>query len=341
MSPRNPTIDAAKGIAIILVVCGHVIQYSMTIRGLDYFLNPAFTIIYTFHMPLFFFISGYLIAFSLKKRSIIEVFKSRCRSLLVPCVAWGMIGGLVSYGLYLKDGEDLGSSAWFLWFLFSLFMVSCLVLLSVALQKYMGPVSFLLVYVLLMTVPYNSHASLHNIKWFFVFFTAGYFLSGHKLTVSSPVVNGLIFALALALFVLLVRYWTRNDFIHINQMNFSSNNYADEVMKIIYRYIVGFLGIALSFYTAWFLSKNGMERFLSWVGTYSLNIYVLQRFVIEGLYPKIAAKAHAQFDYNSLLFIYIYVPIIAAAGIAICIFLSNMIFKKNEMLSRLLLGGRG
>ena len=46
-SYRNQTIDAMKGIAIILVVLGHL-------------MSPRSSYIYAFHMPLFFFLSGYL-----------------------------------------------------------------------------------------------------------------------------------------------------------------------------------------------------------------------------------------------------------------------------------------
>lgn len=50
MKERNVTIDIMKGIGIILMVVGH--------SGCPSFLR---NFIYTFHMPLFFMISGYLI----------------------------------------------------------------------------------------------------------------------------------------------------------------------------------------------------------------------------------------------------------------------------------------
>ena len=49
MTKRIEWIDIAKGIGIILVVIGHISQIEV--------LND---IIYSFHMPLFFIISGYL-----------------------------------------------------------------------------------------------------------------------------------------------------------------------------------------------------------------------------------------------------------------------------------------
>lgn len=50
---RNESIDTAKGILLLLVIVGHVLQGSFTVSFPRYF-------IYGFHMPLFMSISGYL-----------------------------------------------------------------------------------------------------------------------------------------------------------------------------------------------------------------------------------------------------------------------------------------
>lgn len=56
-------IDALKGFAILTVVLGHVVQ-GYQVAGYfpedDYFLKCIFDFIYSFHMPLFFLVSGYL-----------------------------------------------------------------------------------------------------------------------------------------------------------------------------------------------------------------------------------------------------------------------------------------
>lgn len=48
-SGRNVSLDFAKGIGMILVVYAHIV-----------FFEPMLTIVYSFHMPLFFVISGIL-----------------------------------------------------------------------------------------------------------------------------------------------------------------------------------------------------------------------------------------------------------------------------------------
>ena len=83
---RNLTIDFIRGIAILLVVLGHNIQYG---SGNDfyqmenYFDSLLFKFIYSFHMPLFALLSGYLFFWSMK-RAMKYVIKKRLTSLLLP-----------------------------------------------------------------------------------------------------------------------------------------------------------------------------------------------------------------------------------------------------------------
>lgn len=73
---RLPWLDAAKGLGIILVVLGHVAT------------EPHFRrLIYTFHMPLFFFLSG--IAFSVSRKE--DFVFRRARSLLVPYLGFCLL----------------------------------------------------------------------------------------------------------------------------------------------------------------------------------------------------------------------------------------------------------
>ncbi|AKB47133.1 O-acetyl transferase [Methanosarcina sp. Kolksee] len=73
-------IDTLKGIGIILVVLAH---YSLPI-ALD-------TYIFSFHMPLFFFISGFLFDFSKYTESASYFVKGRFKSLIVPYFCFAVI----------------------------------------------------------------------------------------------------------------------------------------------------------------------------------------------------------------------------------------------------------
>lgn len=53
---RLDFVDKMRGFAILMVVVGHLIDFN----GWGVY-NPAFQIIYSFHMPLFFAISGFIV----------------------------------------------------------------------------------------------------------------------------------------------------------------------------------------------------------------------------------------------------------------------------------------
>lgn len=72
---RNEKIDVLRGWAIILVVFGHCMEYAsghefFSVNGI--YNNLIFKVIYSFHMPLFACISGWLFGRTIEK------YASRC-----------------------------------------------------------------------------------------------------------------------------------------------------------------------------------------------------------------------------------------------------------------------
>jgi fucose 4-O-acetylase-like acetyltransferase len=78
---RDLKIDSLKGFAILLVVLGHAIQTSTD----NFDNNIFFRIIYSFHMPLFMFLSGF-IAYGRP----INLSK-KFTSLVIPFVTWYLL----------------------------------------------------------------------------------------------------------------------------------------------------------------------------------------------------------------------------------------------------------
>lgn len=65
---RNTYLDLCKGIAILLVILGHSIQYGMGEGYEGYWENPVFRFIYSFHMSLFMLISNVVLNVFIEKR---------------------------------------------------------------------------------------------------------------------------------------------------------------------------------------------------------------------------------------------------------------------------------
>jgi fucose 4-O-acetylase-like acetyltransferase len=134
---RNSTIDIAKGLGIILVVFGHnwVVLHEK---------GELFRVIFSFHVPLFFFLSGIFI----KESSSLKHFvSSRFHSLLKPYFVILSLLGLVKVNFeFLKTGSIDSASGYFqgvlygvgrtidwvpLWFLPNLFIASFAALLFI------------------------------------------------------------------------------------------------------------------------------------------------------------------------------------------------------------------
>lgn len=87
---RDKSIDIAKGIGIILVVYAHVIN-RLELQSLSTVVN----IIYSFHMPLFFVISGYCIGLkdysSQRMPRLWDEYKKISLNLLAPYFVWSFV----------------------------------------------------------------------------------------------------------------------------------------------------------------------------------------------------------------------------------------------------------
>ncbi|MCF7918441.1 MAG: acyltransferase family protein [Candidatus Cloacimonetes bacterium] len=94
MNNRKGYIDVAKGIGILLVVTGHCDIASQLVR--DW--------IYTFHMPLFFFLSGLIFNELKYKDNFSLLLKSRLHSLIIPY----FLIGILTYLLWLVIGRNFG-----------------------------------------------------------------------------------------------------------------------------------------------------------------------------------------------------------------------------------------
>ncbi len=91
---RNRSIDALKGMLIFTVVLGHVLLGSLDDAPMRY-------LIYSFHMPAFFFVSGYLLSLDwLRQTSFLGLLKKYWKRMLFPwCIAW------LVYTLYASHND--------------------------------------------------------------------------------------------------------------------------------------------------------------------------------------------------------------------------------------------
>ena len=94
---RNSTIDIYKGIGIVLVMMGHI--------G---FGDISSYIAHAFHMPMFFFISGFL--YQKKQESFKVWIQRKIGALIVPYLVFGIINYLFWIVIQFQKGESISLS---------------------------------------------------------------------------------------------------------------------------------------------------------------------------------------------------------------------------------------
>ena len=129
-SERIDWIDAAKALAITLMVFGHVLQ-SLTPAGIAHgtgilwYVNDG---IYLFHMPVFFFVSGYL--FSANRLDTVTFFKKTLSRIAYPMIMWGALFISLKIVFNTDVNTPIASTEYFhlfynpippYWFLYALF----------------------------------------------------------------------------------------------------------------------------------------------------------------------------------------------------------------------------
>ena len=103
---RNFMIDNTKGILIFLVVLGHFLEFNVTSRT-----SVILNFIYSFHMPVFVFLSGYLAKYNSKKM---------IKKILLPYVIFQIIAFLF-YNFFDPTKFTLIAPYHSLWYMFALF----------------------------------------------------------------------------------------------------------------------------------------------------------------------------------------------------------------------------
>jgi fucose 4-O-acetylase-like acetyltransferase len=146
---RETWVDYAKAIGIILVVYGHVARglHNSQITMNEHFYKLADNFVYSFHMPLFFFLSGLYFVKSFNKRTAKEFAFSKIDTLVYPYILWSLIQGIteaklstytngtVTYAEVFALLWEPRAQFWFLYALALIFLFSAIIYRYVKINK--------------------------------------------------------------------------------------------------------------------------------------------------------------------------------------------------------------
>lgn len=182
MAKRLTDLDVMQGIAMTLVVLGH-----HKLSFMPEWYMYLFRYIYTFHMPLFIFISGFLIRYSYKKVNSFKEYKlyirKKAKKFIPPYIIIGIICTLLTCNftdvnflitnltnLLISPKE---SEATFLWYIYLLFIFYCIAPIIFETKTWIKKTLFILALLFSLNrinIPY------FNIDYFtryFIFFLSG------------------------------------------------------------------------------------------------------------------------------------------------------------------------
>jgi len=183
---RNIWVDYAKAIGIVLVVYGHVAR-GVSVSGIpmdDTIFNQVDAAIYSFHMPLFFFLSGLFFVDSFEKRGWRGFALNKLDVIVYPYIVWSVFQGLIEVGLnrWTNNRIDISqvlSLLWVpraqFWFLYALFYISIFSMASYLFVKNRYLILLLSIVLYFYGLIYPSILPLSYICNFSVYFFIGVF----------------------------------------------------------------------------------------------------------------------------------------------------------------------
>ncbi|WP_181969856.1 acyltransferase family protein [Paraburkholderia sp. DHOC27] len=182
---RDDFEDCARGIGIVLVVYGHVLIGLMNadLVPAHHWLISTDSAIYTFHMPLFFMLSGLHVERGLS-RGRQGFLSSKLQSIVYPYFLWSVIQGLVqlmmsanaNHRFYPSDMLDIfWNPIGQFWFLYALFL--CQIFVCVTTTQRLRLV-FIAIVAYFIGIALDANILTIALK-FFLFFAAGILLAGN------------------------------------------------------------------------------------------------------------------------------------------------------------------
>lgn len=271
---RVQVVDIVKGIAILLMVYGHIEQGGMhrhwwdAMPGVMAGTQFADAFIYSFHMASFFFVAGIFLASSINRRGRWQFTLEKCRTILYPYLLWGVINAASDpFTAHLRAvvhpfswrsavmGILSGNDSWFL---ITLFVCQIFALATYRLPPW---AQMLIALAACYLIPFSSVTVFHTPFQYFPFVILGtWFGTGslHRLADISRWQAILGFAVLCAAQLFIIAHTGE-----VSRWN---------------RFPIGIVGIFMLVLFSQALSRTPLGSIFAWFGEASLSIFLIAPF---------------------------------------------------------------
>jgi len=279
-------LDSLKGVLILLVVLGHSIQASMAKLGLNCLDDYLWNLIYSFHMPAFISISGFL---AYRKNVVgggrfdwLRFTWRRFRQLMIPFFLWSVALFLVNrnvdqiYDYIIYPQKSL----WFLWALFFIAVLFAGIDQVANKLKIRQEIAMVICWLILVGVmfvmPDAKLFGVEYVTYYFFYYVLGYYL--HKYSEYLTIRNCfLIVVIGMLWFALGSIYSTQGLPSHLSFISFIPSS----IFYYIYRILTACLAIIFMFSLGMktMNEEKGVMKYAVVLGKVSLGIYAVHMVV--------------------------------------------------------------
>ena len=327
MESRVVWLDSLKGVLIILVILGHSIAQIIGNDAANN--NYLWCLIYSFHMPAFISVSGYLAYDHMGGGKLNVLFSviRRFQQLLLPFFIWSLAFLAIrdKIALYVNCIFMPNTTFWFLWALF--FISALFIIVQYFSQKckvnndhvlVATCVVFAGVLVLLKDIHFLG---IQYILYYFIFYVLGYFI--HKWNLRSNKVN---VRLLFVIWLFLASFWRPNALPDFSPLTGS----VATMLCFVHKFVVAAVAVVTLFLFAPRVLNNDhiINRVLAWLGKFSLGIYVIHLTFID-----IAMSVVARFINGEIARVWLLCFLLLLFSVALI-----RILNINKWTARLLLG---
>ena len=261
---RDIYFDILKGILIILVVIGHILQL-----GSDRLSVTMVNFIYSFHMPLFILVSGYFSNF--KSKSYIKSIFRLLEIFLVFQLIHSVLNGSINF-------HTLLTPRFALWYLLSLVYWKIMLLIlpnKVRLNVLIFITSSIILCLASGLVNISTELSFQRTFAFMPFFVVGYLLRSYDYRQLLHRINYII-SITACIFAFVMLFFINTNFLTcFSGTTFLINNWGGYIMSRILILLCGSV-ISISIMRISLVIKK--SRLLSNIGQASLHIYIYHTF---------------------------------------------------------------
>lgn len=328
MSKRLEYIDALRGLAILLVVFMHVPQYGFGQSVGGYYMEMATLLA----VPLFFFISGLFVPLEITPPSIIKI-KKRVHSILLPTIVIGGLYAMLNHVSFMDMLQDkFKAGYWFTITLFEFFVIVDMIRLMVCKNQKLFKVLLIgacfVCYGLSMPTVQRIYGDvviapiLGVAQWkYFLFFVLGMFVKHNAEMIYSDK-GGVAIVIA---FLIVYAANAIGDF-QLNGLLYNINLLLKEISIVLLAYYVFYT------YRSKLSSHTRVGRWLSKIGTCTLEIYLIHYFVLPRNLNLLVD--YSDLERNSLIaFLFL---LVVTLGVVVVVYAVKVVLQCNVCIRRLM-----